>query len=153
MRTFISVPSRDLIISIGPSTLSMVPRMRTGGGCWAHAAEVSTGMEVNTDRTVNEATNARGIHEEIFGMVFFPQRLWLSSATYGNTPRRRIYSGMTRPRRPCPLRNAAGDCYIGGVKPSRPTLMRLVSNRPSGSFFTKAITLAPGFNSDLLAGT
>jgi hypothetical protein len=27
-------------------------------------------MEVKTDRTVSEATNARGIHEEIFGMVF-----------------------------------------------------------------------------------
>ena len=33
IRTFMSVPSRDLIISIGPSTLSMVPRMRTGGCC------------------------------------------------------------------------------------------------------------------------
>src|SRR4249920_3103750 len=62
MRTFMSVPSRVLIISIGPSTLSMVPRMRTVGGCCAHDAEAST------ERTANEATNARGIQREIFGM-------------------------------------------------------------------------------------
>src|SRR5258706_11459617 len=43
--------------------------------------------------------------------------------------------------------------HIGGVSPSRPTLTRLVSSEPSGSFFMKAITLAPGFNSDLSAGT
>jgi hypothetical protein len=28
------------------------------------------GMEVKTDMTVSEATSVRGIHEEIFGMVF-----------------------------------------------------------------------------------
>ena len=38
MRTFMSVPSRDLIDSIEPSTASMVPRIRTVGGCCAHAA-------------------------------------------------------------------------------------------------------------------
>src|ERR1700709_1235883 len=43
--------------------------------------------------------------------------------------------------------------HIGGVSPSRPTLTRLVSNEPSGSFFMKAITLAPGLRSDLSAGT
>ena len=35
----------------------------------------------------------------------------------------------------------------------RPTLTRLVSSEPSGSFLMKAMTLAPGFNSDLSAGT
>jgi hypothetical protein len=28
------------------------------------------GKEVSTDMTVSEATSARGIHEEIFGMIF-----------------------------------------------------------------------------------
>jgi hypothetical protein len=60
---------------MGPSTVSMVPRMRTGGGCWAHATEA------NTDITVSEATSARGIHEEIFGMVI-PSRLIDESKEY-----------------------------------------------------------------------
>src|SRR5260221_13085219 len=63
-----SVPSRDLIISMAPSTLSIVPRMRTGGGaCWAQATDPST------DKTVSEATSARGINEEILGMTFSSQ--------------------------------------------------------------------------------
>src|SRR4051812_19590646 len=69
MRTFMSVPSRDLIISIAPSTLSMVPRMRTVGvgGCCAQAA-------VPTTDTVRTAANARGSSEEIFGMAFSSPR-------------------------------------------------------------------------------
>jgi len=63
MRTFMSAPSRDLIISMAPSTLSMVPRMRTDGGCCAHVTDASK------DVTVNAATSARGINEETFGMV------------------------------------------------------------------------------------
>ena len=63
MRTFMSVPSRDLIISVAPSTLSMVPRMRTGGGCCAHAADPSK------DMTVSDAASRRGLHEEMFGMI------------------------------------------------------------------------------------
>ena len=53
----------------------MVPRMRTGGGCWAHAAEA------NTDRTVSEATTARVFHEESFGMVFFLKSVDWSNRT------------------------------------------------------------------------
>src|ERR1700679_4133560 len=63
IRTFMSVPSRDLIASTGPSTLSMGPRMRTVGGCCAHATDA------NADITV-AATSARDIDEEIFGMTF-----------------------------------------------------------------------------------
>jgi hypothetical protein len=48
---------------MGPSTLSMVPRMRTGGDCCAHATEP------NIDN-VSAAASARGINEEIPGMVF-----------------------------------------------------------------------------------
>src|SRR4051794_10021633 len=39
MRTFMSVPSRDLIDSIGPSTASIVPRIRTVGAGWAQASD------------------------------------------------------------------------------------------------------------------
>src|ERR1700734_1109094 len=46
MRTFISSPSRDLMVRSEPSTASMVPRMRTGGGCWAHATDPSTVMAI-----------------------------------------------------------------------------------------------------------
>src|SRR6202163_5147307 len=67
-RTFMSVPSRDLIISMAPSTLSMVPRMRTGGGCCAHATDASTD-DASTDNG-SAAASARGINEEIPGMVF-----------------------------------------------------------------------------------
>src|ERR1700681_373162 len=59
-RTFMSVPSRDLIISRAPSTLSMVPRMRTGGGCCAHATDASTD---------NVSAVATAFNEEIPGMV------------------------------------------------------------------------------------
>jgi hypothetical protein len=52
------------MLSVLPSTLSMVPRMRTVCGCWAQA------LDASTDTTASEATNARGIHEEIFGMIF-----------------------------------------------------------------------------------
>jgi hypothetical protein len=44
--------------------LSMVPRMRTVGGCWADAAEASTEI------TAKEARSARGIQQEILAMVF-----------------------------------------------------------------------------------
>src|SRR5581483_389127 len=40
--TFTSLPSRVLMPSIGPSTASMVPRMRTGGACCAQATVVRT---------------------------------------------------------------------------------------------------------------
>src|SRR6202163_5137799 len=66
-RTFMSVPSRDLIISMAPSTLSMVPRMRTGGGCCAHATDASTD-DASTDN-VSAAASERGVNEEIPGMV------------------------------------------------------------------------------------
>ncbi len=66
-RTFMSVPSRDLTVSTAPSTLSMVPRMRTVGGCWAHAAEL------NTVTSASEAS-ARGTNEDSFGMIF-PSRI------------------------------------------------------------------------------
>ena len=36
-------PARDLTVSVLPSTFSIVPRMRSGGGaCCAHTAEVTT---------------------------------------------------------------------------------------------------------------
>ena len=133
MRTFMSVPSRDLIISMAPSTLSMVPRIRTGGGCCAHATDPST------DMTVSDATSARGSNEEILGMALSSQGcFWFLQRENTAT------SGLFH-----------GECclHIGGVSPSRPTLTRLVSNEPSGSFFMKAITLAPAFRSDLSAGT
>src|SRR3981081_4516476 len=73
-RTFMSAPSRDLIIRLAPSTLSMVPRIRTVGGCCAHAEGPST------DMIVSEATSARGSNEEIFGMALslpiFPGKEW-----------------------------------------------------------------------------
>src|SRR6478735_12710955 len=65
-RTFMSAPSRDLIDSMGPSTASMVPRIRTVGGCCAHAAVPSRVTKVS------EAANRRG-HEEDFSMVFLPR--------------------------------------------------------------------------------
>src|SRR3954451_14231100 len=61
-RTFMSEPSRDLMLSIGPSTASMVPRIRTVGAGCAHAA-------VTTERTVSDATSRRGINEKRFDMA------------------------------------------------------------------------------------
>ena len=64
MRTFTSVPSRDLIASTAPSTASMVPRMRTDGGCWARAADPRA-------ERIASVASARGNNEDGFGMVLF----------------------------------------------------------------------------------
>src|SRR6478736_5293268 len=55
-----SVPSRDLIDSIGPSTASMTPRMRTVGGCCADATEAA------------KTTASKASSEEGFGMTSLP---------------------------------------------------------------------------------
>src|SRR5439155_6482592 len=140
-----SVPSRDLIDSIGPSTASMVPRIRTVGGCCADAADPSRVTKVS------EAASIRG-HEEDFGMVFLPRYLAPNST---QTPHGRCYSRRRFFTFLLPLWALweKEERHIGGVSPSRPTLTRLVSSEPSGSFFMKAITLAPGLRSDLSAGT
>src|ERR1700675_773729 len=61
-RTFMSVPSRDFTVSSGPSTASMVPRMRTGGGRWGGTAEPSTDSSAS-------AASARGNNEDILGIA------------------------------------------------------------------------------------
>src|ERR1700689_4925918 len=61
--TFTSLPSRVLMLSVGPSTASTVPRIRTVGGCWAHAVDASTVM------SASDAANPRGASENMFGMV------------------------------------------------------------------------------------
>src|ERR1700732_2209513 len=76
MRTFMSLPSRDFTVSKEPSTASMVPRIRTGGGCWAQAVDPST------DMTVSEAST-RG-NNEYFGMVFSSQDLFRQRAEHRN---------------------------------------------------------------------
>src|ERR1035441_4506386 len=76
MRTFMSAPSRDFTVSRGPSTASMVPRIRTVGGCWAHATDPSM------DRAVSEATSTRGINAEIFGMAVSSQGLFRQRAKH-----------------------------------------------------------------------
>src|ERR1700759_3996355 len=63
MLTFTSLPSRVLMLSVGPSTASMVPRMRTGGGCCAHATVVRT----------DAAATAAVIQDVSFGMAHSPQ--------------------------------------------------------------------------------
>src|SRR6202035_4737413 len=63
---------RDLIISMAPSTLWMVPRMRTGGGCCAHATDPNTddaSSDAASTDNVSAAASARGLNEEIPGMV------------------------------------------------------------------------------------
>src|SRR5437870_4943541 len=68
----------------------------------------------------------------------------LSGRSSPNTGREYLF------HRPCPLRRPR---HIGGVSPLRPTLTRLASNEPSGSFLKEAITLAPALSSDFSAGT
>jgi hypothetical protein len=53
-----------MIISVGPSTLSMVPRIRTVGGCWAHA------IDPKTDSAVSDASSEQSTNDGTFGMVF-----------------------------------------------------------------------------------
>src|SRR5260370_20471960 len=85
-----SVPSRDFTVSREPSTASMVPRIRTGGGCCAHATDPPR------DRTASEAASTRG-NKEIFGMAFLPrhpaqgentaaERLFLSPSSFRDGP-------------------------------------------------------------------
>src|ERR1019366_3291576 len=88
--------------------------------------------------------SARGSSEVRFDMVC---PLGVSCDSRQNTaPRGLFRHDAASARRP------ASD-HIGGVRPSRPTLTRLVSNEPSGSGLMKAITLAPALRSDLSAGT
>src|SRR5260370_26609199 len=82
---------------------------------------------------------ARAASKQRFSAWLSPPKAFLDKGE--NTTVRRLFHA---PRR---------HLHIGGVSPSRPTLTRLVSNEPSGSFFTKAIPLAPAFRSDLSAGT
>src|SRR5436190_10434582 len=67
MRTFISVPSRDFTVSKEPSMASMVPRIRTVGGCCAHPTDPSTNM------SASDAMSARGINQDIFSITFLPE--------------------------------------------------------------------------------
>src|SRR5216684_7324709 len=89
MFTFTSLPSRDLMLSVAPSTASMVPRMRTVGGCWADAAVTKT--------TANNA-----VTDAIFRMAFLQR-----APGQGTTPRSQRYS--TVPTMIAP--------HIGGVRP------------------------------------
>ena len=91
---------------------------------------------------MSEARSTRDINDEVFGMAASSQGFFPAKGE--NTTVRKLFHGP---------RGAGRRLHIGGVSPSRPMLMRSVSNEPSGSFFMKAITLAPGFNSDLSAGT
>jgi hypothetical protein len=86
-RTFMSAPSRDLTVSMEPSTLSMVPRMRTDGGCCAHVADPST---------VTSASEAsrRGTNEDTFDMAFSFKGSGLAA-----TPRGMPYIGGIIPER------------------------------------------------------
>src|SRR5262249_31362624 len=52
---YVVCPSRDLTVSTGPSTASTVPRTRTGGGCWAKLADVTS------SRANPAAPNARRV--------------------------------------------------------------------------------------------
>ena len=61
MRTFMSVPSRDLIDSMAPSTASMVPRIRTVGGCCAHAAVPSTVTKASEAASRREVVSMRAL--------------------------------------------------------------------------------------------
>src|SRR4051812_33359577 len=67
MRTFMSVPSRDLIESTGPSTASMVPRIRTVGAGCARASDE------NSDAASSEAAKARVVGEAMYGMATLPR--------------------------------------------------------------------------------
>src|SRR5947207_15190840 len=117
-----SVPSRDLIDSIGKSTASMVPRMRTVGGCCAQASVA------NRAARPSETASIRG-HEEDFSMVFLPRCIWRPTQRKQRTGAA-IQGGDFTSRR----------VHIGGVKLSPPTLPRLVSSEPSGGFVMQAIT-------------
>src|SRR3954462_8145282 len=79
MFTFTSVPSRVLMARVLPSTLSMVPRMRTvGAGC----AETDT-MET----TAHAATTARGIQLFSFDMIVPSRALrWIKHGNPASPP-------------------------------------------------------------------
>src|SRR5947209_12313671 len=90
MRTFISVPSRDLIASTGPSTASMVPRIRTvGAGC-------AQAMEANSEAVSSEAAKTRVIGEAIRGMAI-PSQGRFADQSRRNTGRAELFRCMAFP--------------------------------------------------------
>src|ERR1700758_1008700 len=96
--TFTSLPSRVLMLSVLPSTLSMVPRMRVViGGCCAEA------LDARTETTASEARSERGSHEKTFGMIC-PSRVWVGA----NRREHPVTAGLFRTdRRPGPSRSYA----------------------------------------------
>ena len=88
--------------------------------------------------TASDARSERGCQEETFGMMI-PSgvRMGCDRGEYPAT------AGLFRTAGALShLRRMGGNRYIGGVNPSRPTLMRLVSNDPSGNGLMKAMILA-----------
>src|SRR5882724_11930423 len=85
IRTFMSVPSRDLIDSIGPSTASMVPRIRTVGvgGCCAQATVP------NTVAKANEAASRRDVVRMAVSLCF-------SASHNANTGKEYLFHGRLR---------------------------------------------------------
>src|SRR5579871_3574267 len=71
------------MVSTGPSTASMVPRMRTVGACCAHATVPNTAMAVNI------AAPARGIDQEKIDMMALREKL--RSPVSANTAQLRIF--------------------------------------------------------------
>jgi hypothetical protein len=60
-----AAPSRDLTVTMSPSTPSTVPRTRTGGGCWAKLADPAS------SKANPEAPNVRRV---ILFIVILPKR-------------------------------------------------------------------------------
>src|SRR5690349_13621564 len=110
-----SVPSRDLIDRTPPSAPPMVQRTRTVdvSGCWAEAAAP------NKVAKANEAASIR----DVFRMAVILS-MGVHSLANANTGREYLFPFLR---------------HIGGVRPLRPTLTRLASNEPSGSFLKKAM--------------
>src|ERR1700759_4129958 len=84
MLTFTSLPSRVLMLKVGPSTASMVPRMRTGGACCAQATVVRT----------DSAASAAVIQDVSFGMAL---PFGFLRPTLGNPGDRGVFLQLCRP--------------------------------------------------------
>src|ERR1700761_8161285 len=125
----------------------MAPRTRTVAGACAEAAVA------NKEAAAITAASVRGRYDETFMIV--PLQVDSDASAREYPVRAGVFrnGGTVTPGGVTfHIRLKQCRCYIGGVRPSRPTLMRSVSNEPSGSGLMKAISLAPAFRSDLSAG-
>ncbi len=144
-RTFMSLPSRDLTVSTAPSTASMAPRMRTVAGACAEAA-VANKDAAASDSRERARQQRRNFHDSPLTWCGSARQYPVVAGIFRDdgtvTP-----SGATFHIRLKQCRR-----YIGGVRPSRPTLIAVGFERTVRQLLHEGDHLGAGLQVGLVGG-